>query len=172
MTPYRIAMAKKKVYVSSTFVDLKEHRLKVKEALERAQYDVESMEKYPAFDQRPKDKCLADVADCDYYVLILAHRYGFVPPADNPQKKSITHLEYKHAVTRKPILAFTIKKDHPWNPEMIDQDDSRSRIVVFRNHIQLNHGSRDFTTDDDLATLVLQALRAQEEKERQTVGEV
>ena len=85
-------MSKKKVYVSSTYVDLKDYRLAVKTALERAQYDVECMEKYPAFDERPKDKCLGDVDECDYYVLILAHRYGFVPPKDNPQRKSITHL--------------------------------------------------------------------------------
>jgi len=42
------------------------------------------MEKYAASDERPKDKCLKDVAECDYYVLILAWRYGFQPPADKP----------------------------------------------------------------------------------------
>ena len=46
-------MTKKNVYVSSTFVDLEKYRLRLKEALERAGYDVVSMEKYPAFDQRP-----------------------------------------------------------------------------------------------------------------------
>src|SRR5687767_13478419 len=108
---------KKKVYLSSTFVDLEKHRLRVKQALERAQYDVESMEKYPAFDERPKEKCLADVAECDYYVLILAHRYGHVPDVDNPERKSITHLEYEQAVAqRKPILTFVIDEDHPWLP--------------------------------------------------------
>ena len=44
---------KKKVYVSSTFEDLKEHRARVKVALEKAGYDVACMEKYPAFDERP-----------------------------------------------------------------------------------------------------------------------
>lgn len=53
------------VYVSSTFVDLKDHRAALKVALEKAQYDVECMEKYPAFDERPLDKCLADVARAD-----------------------------------------------------------------------------------------------------------
>src|SRR5262249_32110812 len=157
LTPYRIAMAKKKVYVSSTFVDLEHHRLKVKKALERAQYDVESMEKYPAFDQRPKDKCLADVADCDYYVLILAHRYGFVPGADNPQKRSITHFEYEQAVTKaKPVLAFVIDENHPWPPKMTDRGslNSKSRIGAFRNLVQDKHGVRRFTTEDSLATSV------------------
>ena len=164
----------KKVYVSSTFVDLEKHRLKVKEALERAQYDVESMEKYPAFDERPEDKCLADVAECDYYVLILAHRYGFVPRADNDERRSITHLEYEQAVARKkPILAFVISEDHPWPPKMTDRGSltSKSKIGEFRNHVQQKHGVRPFTTEDNLATLVLEALRAHEEKERRTAGE-
>jgi hypothetical protein len=108
---------KKKVYVSSTFVDLERHRAELKAALERAQYDVECMEKYPAFDQRPTDRCLEDIAACDYYVLILAHRYGFVPKADNPDKRSITELEYEEAkATGKPCLAFLVEEDHPWNP--------------------------------------------------------
>jgi len=61
-------MDKKTVYVSSTYKDLIDHRQAVKAALERAAYAVECMEKYPAFDERPKDKCLADVAACDVYV--------------------------------------------------------------------------------------------------------
>ena len=47
------------VYVSSTFVDLKDHRAELRLALEKAQYDVECMEMYSAFEERPLDKCLA-----------------------------------------------------------------------------------------------------------------
>ncbi|MGH8589326.1 MAG: SUMF1/EgtB/PvdO family nonheme iron enzyme [Gammaproteobacteria bacterium] len=81
-------MVRKKVYVSSTSKDLEEHRSAVKATLERAGFDVGCMEKYPAFDERPRDKCLADMAECDYYVLILAWRYGFQPEDDNPRRLS------------------------------------------------------------------------------------
>jgi hypothetical protein len=47
------------VYVSSTIVDLKDHRAELKLALEKAQNDVECMEMYSAFEERPQDKCLA-----------------------------------------------------------------------------------------------------------------
>src|SRR5262245_31249572 len=60
------------VYVSSTFADLKDHRGVLKSALEKAQFDVECMEKYRAFDERPLEKCLADVRRADMYVLVLA----------------------------------------------------------------------------------------------------
>jgi len=56
------------------------------------------MEKYPAFDERPLDKCLADVSRADAYVLLLAHRYGFRPKEEgNPERSSITELEYNEA---------------------------------------------------------------------------
>ena len=74
-----MASRKRVVYSSSTYVDLEQHRAAVKVALEKAGYDVESMERYAAFDERPLEWCLADVTACDAYVLILAHRYGFVP---------------------------------------------------------------------------------------------
>ena len=45
------------VYVSSTFIDLEGHRAALKTALEKSRYDVECMEKYTAFDQRPLDRC-------------------------------------------------------------------------------------------------------------------
>ena len=159
---------KKQVYVSSTFIDLKEHRAALKLALEKAQYDVECMEKYPAFDERPKDKCLLDVGACDFYVLLIAHRYGFEPPADNPDAKSITHLEYEHAREgEKPRLVFAVNEDHPWPPRLIDKGRARKKLDAFRKALGLEHGIAPFTTPDNLAGQVLQALRAHEEAERQ-----
>ena len=70
------------IYLSSTYEDLKDHREAVYRALRRLGHDVGAMEDYVATDQRPVDKCLADVAACDIYVGILAWRYGYVP-ADN-----------------------------------------------------------------------------------------
>ncbi len=160
-------MTKKRVYVSSTYVDLVEHRNAVKAALERAQFDVECMEKYPAFDERPQDKCLEDVAQCDYYVLILALRYGFQPPDDNPKNISITRLEYEQAVhKKKPRLVFLLNEDHPWPPKLADPDwqDSKSNIGAFRKEVGLARGVRFFTTPDSLAVAVLEALRALEQK--------
>ncbi|MFZ1643054.1 MAG: DUF4062 domain-containing protein [Candidatus Contendobacter sp.] len=160
-------MTKKRVYVSSTYMDLVEHRKAVKAALERAQFDVECMEKYPAFDERPQDKCLEDVAQCDYYVLILALRYGFQPPRDNPEKLSITQLEYEEAVRKdKPCLAFLLSEKHSWLPEHIDSSwrSPKSKIATFRKQVGLAHGLRFFTIPDSLAVAVLEALRAIEQK--------
>ena len=54
-----------RVYVSSTYSDLKDHREVVYRTLRQMGHDVIAMENYVATDQRPVDKCLADVTACD-----------------------------------------------------------------------------------------------------------
>jgi len=149
------------VYVSSTFIDLEGHRAALKTALEKARYDVECMEKYTAFDQRPLDRCLADVAATDVYVLLIAHRYGYRPLENNPQRRSITHLEYEQASRHnKPRLVFTVDRHHPWPPPWIDRNADADDLAAFRVEVEASHGVERFTTPDQLASLVLQALQA------------
>ena len=85
------------IYISSTFIDLAKHRDEVARALRRMRKIVVAMEDYTASDERPLDKCLADVANCDIYIGIFAHRYGFIPLTDNPNGLSITALEHQQA---------------------------------------------------------------------------
>ena len=87
------------LYLSSTYEDLKEFREAVYKALKKSGYEVVAMEDYVAADQRPLDKCLADVGKSDIYIGIFAFRYGYVPleAHGNPGKISITELEFRHA---------------------------------------------------------------------------
>jgi len=64
-----------KVFVSSTFLDLKECRQQVSLVLRKMGHEDVAMEYYVAEDKRPVDKCLADVATCDLYVGIFAWPY-------------------------------------------------------------------------------------------------
>ena len=84
----------KKVYVSATFNDLKDHRAAVAHALRKMNYDVRCMEDYVATDERTDEQCKQDVAGCDFYVGIIALRYGWIPPGS---ENSITELEYMEA---------------------------------------------------------------------------
>ena len=60
------------------------------------------MEGYVAENTTPLNKCLADVAVCDLYILILSNRYGYIPDDLNlnPNGLSITQLEYQTAYAR------------------------------------------------------------------------
>jgi Domain of unknown function (DUF4062) len=84
-----------KVYVSSTIIDLKPERQAVLDWLRLARH--QAIDSYLPDSDTVRDSCLADVAACDLYVLILGHRYGFRPPDDNPEGLSITHLEFRRA---------------------------------------------------------------------------
>ena len=150
------------LYISSTFRDLKEHRATLKVALEKAGYDVDCMERYPAFDERPLDRCLEDVAQCDGYVLILAHRYGFRPSSPDGRGLSITEREYEEAIHRsRTTLAFCVEASYAWSGE---QDASGSvdaqSLDHFRSRVQRDHGVDFFKSPDNLSALVVAALSA------------
>ena len=101
----------KKVYLSSTFRDLESYRNAVIELFTyiNSDFPLTCMESYTGVNMSPLEKCMADVASCDIYILLIANRYGFIPNNDNlkPQKKSITELEFDTAMAgKKQVLVF------------------------------------------------------------------
>ena len=107
-----------KICISSTFLDLQEHREQVRIALRSVGHEDVAMEYYTAGEKPPLDKCLKDVAACDIYVGIFAWRYGCIPKG---QKKSVTEQEYRTAVKLgKPCLIFILKEDAAWPVNRIE----------------------------------------------------
>jgi hypothetical protein len=145
-----------RVYVSSTYADLKQHREHVYQALREHSHDVIAMEDYVATDQRPLTKCLADVASCQLYVGIFAHRYGHVPDHDNPQGRSITELEYRHAEGQGiPRLVFLLDPAAPWQLAWVDvvtdDSDQGARIRALREELGRERLTSFFTSAEELA---------------------
>lgn len=154
---------KKQVYLSSTFLDLRAFRESVKRALEPAGVEVEHMERYAAFEERPLDKCLADVRCCDYYVLIVARRYGFVPPLPKGNVLSITQLEYEEAIRHKrPCFVFILADNAEWPAEFTDAGWPAESLPVrgFMAALAERHGTATFKNPEELCTRVLQAISA------------
>jgi len=152
-----------KVYLSSTFRDLRSHREAVDRTLRRMGHDVIGMEQYAAEGSRPLVRCLKDVEIADVYVLVLAWRYGFVPDTDNPDKRSITDLEYRHAVQNgKTILAFLLDPETPWPPNAMDSASADAtaaeRIGSLRSEVGAEYLSGIFTSPEDLASQVAAAV--------------
>lgn len=161
-----------KIYISSTYSDLTEYREAVYRALRRMGHDVIAMEDYVATDQRPLDKCLADMAACDVYVGIFAWRYGYIPNQDNPDQKSITELEYRQAgKTGKPCLVFLLDESAPWLATSMDavtgKGDEGKRITEFRQELSQEKLLSFFKTPDELAGLVGTAVHNWEKENRQ-----
>lgn len=86
------------IFLSSTTKDLKKHRKKIKQYLREQRYEIlDTVEEDVARPDQPLAVCLADVARCDVYVVLVSYRYGFVPKQNNPDQLSMTELEYRHA---------------------------------------------------------------------------
>ncbi|MDQ1522232.1 MAG: hypothetical protein QOE47_156, partial [Pyrinomonadaceae bacterium] len=147
-----------RIYISSTYSDLAECREAVYRALRSMGHDIVAMEDYVAADQRPLDKCLADVASCDLYVGIIAWRYGFIPATDNPERKSITELEFRHAVAKGiPCLLFLLDENAPWPRAKMEQGTGAKKLKLLRAGM-----STDYTVSffNDCQQLALQASAA------------
>jgi Flp pilus assembly protein TadD len=141
-----------KTFISSTYIDLKEHRRAATEALERLGQEVERMEVFGARPYEPTVASLQEVEVCDLFVGIYAHRYGSIPPSSD---RSITEQEFAYAKQKhKPIFCFLVKEDHPWNPEMIESEPGHNKLIAFKSKVS-NAVTRDFfTTAEDLALRV------------------
>jgi len=164
LLPRGFDMGTTRIYVSSTFADLKIYREAVYRALRQMQKEVIAMEDYVAQDERPLAVCLADVERSDLYVGIFAWRYGFVPDTENPERRSITELEYRHAVDKGiPCLIFLLEEGVPWQLEFADshtkEGNAGERISALRRELQQDkHTVSFFKNPDHLASLVQSAV--------------
>jgi tetratricopeptide (TPR) repeat protein len=155
-----------RIYVSSTYGDLKQHREQVYHALRELGHDVVAMEDYVATDRRPVAKCLADVAACQLYVGIFAHRYGYIPEHENPQGWSITELEYRHAEAQgMPRLVFMLDEAAPWQLAWVDavtsQGGQGARIRALREELGRERLVSFFSSAEELARKVSAAVTRQ-----------
>ena len=138
-----------KIYISSTYSDLVEHRQQVYDILRKMRYDVMAMEDYVATDQRPLDKCLADVISCQVYVGIFAWRYGYIPPG---QEQSITELEYRQAgQSDLERLIFLLHEDAPWPRNKMEKGVGGEKIEALRGELMAAHQLQFFKSPEELA---------------------
>ena len=91
------------VFVSSTYTDLKDARGRVVQALLQMDCMPAGMELFPAADEEQLKFIQRVIDDCDYYILILAGRYGSL----DDEGVSYTEREFDYAVKQGiPVLAF------------------------------------------------------------------
>jgi hypothetical protein len=149
-----------KLYLSSTYTDLKGHRTTLSRALRKAGYDVVMMEEYAARDLPVPLACKRDVGACDVYIGVFAWRYGYVPADDNPERLSVTEMEYA-AAGDKPMtrLTFLLEEKARWPAARKDPD--LGRIKDLRARLQ-KQASGYFSSADELASEVQAALRVHE----------
>ena len=148
-----------RIYISSTYSDLKACRQRVYDALSTMDHHVVAMEHYVADDNRPRAKCLLDVARCDIYVGLFAWRYGFIPEENNPAQRSITELEFRHArECGIPTLIFILNENASWPKPFISRDEELRRIESLRAELAKLTTVSFFSDCENLAALVNAAV--------------
>jgi Domain of unknown function (DUF4062) len=106
-TPCPASLARKsqnglgKVFVSSTYEDLREERAAVQKGL--LQLGCLPVELFPAADEETWNFIKSQIDDSDYYVVVVAGCYG----SQGPDGTSFTEMEYDYAIDqKKPAIGF------------------------------------------------------------------
>ena len=101
------------------------------------------MEAYVADNVQPSLECIEDVKNCNIYILIIANRYGFIPPQNNPGEISITEIEYNTAIQdpQKTILAFFADETDPQFLPDMDEEPSllakkKQKLAAFKTRVR------------------------------------
>jgi formylglycine-generating enzyme required for sulfatase activity len=170
-------------FISSTKEDLELYRTAAKDAAIQAGFQPVMMDYFAAqSEQPPYPACMAKVDPCDVVVVIVAHRYGWVPPDQPGQKdRSITWLECDHALKKKhkaEVLVFVVDekcnwpleldesyrittaiKEHKATPELLaDVQHNVGKLKEFKQWLNSLGFRGHFTAPDNLKSQVLAAL--------------
>jgi hypothetical protein len=123
------------VFVSSTSEDLHAYRGAIRDVVLSLGWQPSMMEYFGTRSGSTVGECLAEVARCQLFILLVAFRRGFVPSIEQggDGKRSITALELEQAeLLQLPVLTFLA--DDTWPVGLIETNDGAlSWIRDFRN---------------------------------------
>lgn len=124
---------KYQVFVSSTYADLKEERLAATQCLLDNDCIPVGMEQFPASGMKQMDYIKKLLDNCDYYILILAGRYGSL----DSDGKGFTEKEFDYALDKKiPVMCFVFELIEQLPCSKIERTDAgRDRFSKFREKV-------------------------------------
>jgi len=143
------------VFISSTYTDLKEERKAIITTLLDAKYIPAGMELFSASNDEQFKYIQKIIDDCDYYILIIAGRYGTINESTGI---SFTEQEYDYAVSKKiPVLVFPYFDINQIPPEKRD-NENRDLLDKFRSKASKNRLCKQWDSIEKLITSVLISL--------------
>lgn len=131
---------KYQIFISSTYIDLVEARVKVRDAILSMLHFPVGMEMFNAADEEQWEIIQETIDSSDYYVLILGQRYGS-EISDGPDAGiSYTEKEFRYAREQKiPTLVFIIDDSVPLKKEFIETDpEKQAKLDAFKEEAKQN----------------------------------
>lgn len=150
-------MPMKKVFLSSTAKDLGDYRDAAYRAIEGLDgYHCVRMEDFGARNWEADPFCRRKVGECDVLVGIVGHLYGSCPKGSD---QSYTEREYDAAIgATKPRLMFLAPEDFRVEESLRETDEAHERQRAFRDRVNEERIRDTFSTPDNLAALVVEAI--------------
>lgn len=95
------------------------------------------MELFPATDEDAWSLIKEVIDDCDYYLLIIAGKYGSV----NSEGIGYTEMEFDYAISQsKPVMCFVHENLEELKVSKVETSDTaKERLNIFRNKAQQKH---------------------------------
>lgn len=151
---------KYQIFISSTFKDLKNARLKVRDAILSMYHFPVGMEMFGALDEDQWEVIKRDIDASDYYVLIIGKMFGSEVPGEGI---SYTQKEYRYAVEQGiPVLAFLMKDDADVPKTYQETDKDRiDKLKAFRKEVETGRVVSFWSNPDELAGQVISSLMRQ-----------
>jgi len=145
-----------KVMVSSTALDLPDHRQGVLDACMRQGMFPLMMEHLPSIDA-DAIKASTDLVDkADIYLGIFAYRYGYVPKGCD---KSVTEMEYNRAVERViKRLIFLIHPEHPVKGGDVETGEGAAKLEALKKRLGTELVVNFFKSPEGLRADVINSL--------------
>lgn len=137
---------KYQIFVSSTYEDLKKERDQIIKAILEMGHIPVGMEMFSAADEQQWEIIKRQIDQSDYYVVVVAHRYGSMDG-----DVSYTEKEYDYAVSKDiPVLGFVIDSETDW-PENWKENNSTiiKRLETFKAKVTSKMVSH-WKNEDDL----------------------
>lgn len=151
------SMKKKyQVFISSTYTDLKDERAAVTKTLLDMNCIPVGMEQFPASDMDQMSYIKMMLDDCDYYILILAGRYG----SCDTDGIGFTEKEYDYAISKGiPVLSFLIEnvEDLPQG-KCESTEEGREKLKAFRDKVSSSRLIRKYKDIGSLQSAVAVSL--------------
>ena len=147
---------KYQVFVSSTYGDLREEREAVTWAVLTTRHIPVGMENFTAADDRGWQIIQSVIDRTDYYILILAGRYGSV----DSEGQSWTEKEYHYAVSKGiPVLAFIRTATSITAEKLETTQELNRKLESFKSTVYSKHLCVEWSTKEELVSRVSNALR-------------
>ena len=147
-----------KVFISSTYQDLKAHRGVLIETLRKMGDDINvvAMEDFGGDPRSPYEVCQDKVRGVDVYVGIFGWRCG------SPEKLSqlsMIEIEYRTALgTAIPTYLYLISEEQLVLPSAVETGSGARRLDRLKKELLSRHVVQRFTTPEDLSRLVVADL--------------